>query len=100
MEKTGVYFEMTETFTLENMFAMELDKHADVLNEIVTAAIKEIAIEKVGLLPGRPGWGGGRGVAATRPCSPTTRAWATREHAYWDGGLAGEAASPCRLCLF
>uniref|UniRef100_G1NVC6 Dynein axonemal heavy chain 10 n=1 Tax=Myotis lucifugus TaxID=59463 RepID=G1NVC6_MYOLU len=46
MEKTGVYFEMTETFTLENMFAMELDKHADVLNEIVTAAIKEIAIEK------------------------------------------------------
>ncbi|XP_049721902.1 dynein axonemal heavy chain 10 isoform X2 [Elephas maximus indicus] len=46
MEKTGVFFEMTETFTLENMFAMELDKHADVLNEIVTAAIKEIAIEK------------------------------------------------------
>lgn len=58
MEKTGVYFEMTETFTLENMFAMELDKHADVLNEIVTAAIKEIAIEKVGLLPGRPRRGG------------------------------------------
>ncbi|XP_006894689.1 PREDICTED: dynein heavy chain 10, axonemal [Elephantulus edwardii] len=46
MEKTGVFFEMTETFTLENMFAMELDKHTDVLNEIVTAAIKEIAIEK------------------------------------------------------
>uniref|UniRef100_A0A673VC35 Dynein axonemal heavy chain 10 n=1 Tax=Suricata suricatta TaxID=37032 RepID=A0A673VC35_SURSU len=46
MEKTGVVFEMTETFTLENMFAMELDKHTDVLNEIVTAAIKEIAIEK------------------------------------------------------
>ncbi|XP_075390744.1 dynein axonemal heavy chain 10 [Tenrec ecaudatus] len=46
MEKTGVFFEMTETFTLENMFAMELHKHADVLNEIVTAAIKEIAIEK------------------------------------------------------
>ncbi|KAM9193992.1 dynein axonemal heavy chain 10 [Dugong dugon] len=46
MEKTGVFFEMTDTFTLENMFAMELDKHADVLNEIVTAAIKEIAIEK------------------------------------------------------
>lgn len=49
MEKTHVFFEMTETFTLENMFAMELDKHTDVLNEIVTAAIKEIAIEKVGL---------------------------------------------------
>ena len=42
-------FEMTETFTLENMFAMELHKHTDVLNEIVTSAIKEIAIEKVGL---------------------------------------------------
>ena len=49
MEKTGVVFEMTETFTLENMFAMELHKHKDVLNEIVTSAIKEIAIEKVGL---------------------------------------------------
>ncbi|XP_004690685.2 PREDICTED: dynein heavy chain 10, axonemal [Condylura cristata] len=46
MEKTGVFFEMTETFTLENMFAMELHKHVDVLNEIVTSAIKEIAIEK------------------------------------------------------
>ncbi|XP_036777654.2 dynein axonemal heavy chain 10 [Manis pentadactyla] len=46
MEKTGVFFEMTETFTLENMFAMELHKHMDVLNEIVTSAIKEIAIEK------------------------------------------------------
>ncbi|XP_004753142.1 dynein axonemal heavy chain 10 isoform X1 [Mustela putorius furo] len=46
MEKTGVFFEMTETFTLENMFAMELHKHTDVLNEIVTAAVKEIAIEK------------------------------------------------------
>ena len=50
MEKTGVIFEMTETFTLENMFAMELHKHTDVLNEIVTSAIKEIAIEKVGVL--------------------------------------------------
>lgn len=47
MEKTGVVFEMTETFTLENMFAMELHKHTDVLGEIVTAAIKEVAIEKV-----------------------------------------------------
>ncbi|KAM8812104.1 dynein axonemal heavy chain 10 [Rhynchonycteris naso] len=46
MDKTGVFFEMTETFTLENMFAMELHKHTDVLSEIVTAAIKEIAIEK------------------------------------------------------
>ncbi|XP_034494845.1 dynein heavy chain 10, axonemal isoform X4 [Ailuropoda melanoleuca] len=46
MEKTGVFFEMTETFTLENMFAMELHKHTDVLNGIVMAAVKEIAIEK------------------------------------------------------
>ncbi|XP_021113285.1 dynein heavy chain 10, axonemal isoform X2 [Heterocephalus glaber] len=46
MEKTGVFFEMTETFTLENMFAMELHKHTDVLNEIVTTAVKEVAIEK------------------------------------------------------
>ncbi|KAM9056172.1 dynein axonemal heavy chain 10 isoform 4-T4 [Megaptera novaeangliae] len=46
MEKTGVMFEMTETFTLENMFAMELHTHTDVLNEIVTSAVKEIAIEK------------------------------------------------------
>ncbi|XP_069880965.1 dynein axonemal heavy chain 10 isoform X1 [Dipodomys merriami] len=46
MEKTGVFFEMTETFTLENMFAMELHKHSDVLNGIVTAAVKEVAIEK------------------------------------------------------
>ncbi|XP_052023863.1 dynein axonemal heavy chain 10 [Apodemus sylvaticus] len=46
MEKTGVFFEMTETFTLENMFAMELHKHTEVLNEIVTAAVKEVAIEK------------------------------------------------------
>ncbi|XP_039327853.2 dynein axonemal heavy chain 10 isoform X2 [Saimiri boliviensis] len=46
MEKTSVFFEMTETFTLENMFAMELHKHTEVLNEIVTAAVKEVAIEK------------------------------------------------------
>lgn len=47
MEKTDVFFEMTETFTLENMFAMELHRHTEVLNEIVTAAVKEVAIEKV-----------------------------------------------------
>lgn len=48
MEKTGVFFEMTETFTLENMFAMELHSHTEVLNEIVTEAVKEVAIERVG----------------------------------------------------
>lgn len=72
MEKTGVFFEMTETFTLENMFAMELDKHTDVLNEIVTAAVKEVAIEKVGL---RSGAVGSRGAA--RP--PGERASAAAE---------------------
>uniref|UniRef100_A0A8C5JYE8 Dynein, axonemal, heavy chain 10 n=1 Tax=Jaculus jaculus TaxID=51337 RepID=A0A8C5JYE8_JACJA len=46
MEKTGVFFEMTETFTLENMFAMELHKHTEVLSEIVMAAVKEVAIER------------------------------------------------------
>ncbi|XP_012518857.1 PREDICTED: dynein heavy chain 10, axonemal [Propithecus coquereli] len=46
MEKTGVFFETTDTFTLENMFAMELHRHTDVLKEIVTSAIKEVAIEK------------------------------------------------------
>lgn len=59
-----MYFEMSETFTLENMFAMELDKHADVLSDIVTAAIKEIAIEKVALL--RAALVGGRGRLTAR----------------------------------
>lgn len=53
MEKTGVFFEMTETFTLENMFAMELHRHTGVLSDIVTAALKEVAIEKVGCAGGR-----------------------------------------------
>ncbi|OWK54873.1 Dynein heavy chain 10, axonemal [Lonchura striata] len=47
MEKTGTRFEMkTETFTLENMFAMELHKHTVVISDIVGTAIKELAIEK------------------------------------------------------
>ncbi|XP_044541337.1 dynein axonemal heavy chain 10 [Gracilinanus agilis] len=46
MEKTGIFFEMTDTFTLENMFAMELHKHTDVIQEIVVSAVKEITIEK------------------------------------------------------
>lgn len=49
MNRTGVHFEMTtETFTLENMFAMELHKYIDVINEIVGCAVKELSIEKVG----------------------------------------------------
>ncbi|KAM4891097.1 dynein axonemal heavy chain 10 [Sylvia borin] len=47
MEKTGTRFEMkTETFTLENMFAMELHKHKEVISDIVGTAVKELAIEK------------------------------------------------------
>ncbi|KAF4798840.1 Dynein-1-alpha heavy chain, flagellar inner arm I1 complex [Turdus rufiventris] len=47
MEKTGTRFEMkTETFTLENMFAMELHRHADVISDIVGTAVKELSIEK------------------------------------------------------
>ncbi|XP_041266334.1 dynein heavy chain 10, axonemal [Onychostruthus taczanowskii] len=47
MEKTGTRFEMkTETFTLENMFAMELHKHTVVISDIVGTAIKELGIEK------------------------------------------------------
>ncbi|XP_056232067.1 dynein axonemal heavy chain 10 [Seriola aureovittata] len=47
MEKTGTSFEMNlDSFTLENMFAMELHKYANVISEIVTAAVKELSIEK------------------------------------------------------
>ncbi|KAK7889071.1 hypothetical protein WMY93_024631 [Mugilogobius chulae] len=47
MERTGTSFEMkSESFTLENMFAMELHKHANVIGDIVTSAVKELSIEK------------------------------------------------------
>ncbi|XP_076854099.1 dynein axonemal heavy chain 10 [Brachyhypopomus gauderio] len=47
MERTGTNFEMNPyTFTLENMFAMELHKHASVIGDIVTSAVKELSIEK------------------------------------------------------
>ncbi|NWU42756.1 DYH10 protein, partial [Hylia prasina] len=47
MEKTGTRFEMkTETFTLENMFAMELHRHKEVISDIVGTAVKELTIEK------------------------------------------------------
>ncbi|XP_063753564.1 dynein axonemal heavy chain 10 [Eleginops maclovinus] len=46
MEKTGTRFEMNDSFTLENMFAMELNKYANVIGEIVTSAVKELSIEK------------------------------------------------------
>ncbi|XP_054466216.1 dynein axonemal heavy chain 10 [Anoplopoma fimbria] len=47
MERTGTSFEMNpESFTLENMFAMELNKYANVIGDIVTSAVKELSIEK------------------------------------------------------
>ncbi|XP_069475795.1 dynein axonemal heavy chain 10 [Ambystoma mexicanum] len=47
MAKTGTSFEMNpDTFTLENMFAMELHKYANVIGDTVAAAVKELSIEK------------------------------------------------------
>ncbi|KAK2902109.1 hypothetical protein Q8A73_011855 [Channa argus] len=47
MERTGTMFEMNpESFTLENMFAIELHKYANVIGDIVTTAVKELSIEK------------------------------------------------------
>ena len=51
MEKTGQTFDMNaETFTLQNIFAMELHRFQDKIAEIVNCAIKELAIEKVSSL--------------------------------------------------
>lgn len=92
MEKTGVVFEMTETFTLENMFAMELHRHTDVLNEIVTAAVKEVAIEKVGARPGKVPRAADPVPRASRP---PTSPWGgpcffqKRRHAVSPEGFAG-----------
>lgn len=48
MDKTGQKFEINpETFTLQNIFAMELHRFQDKIGEIVTCAVKELAIEKV-----------------------------------------------------
>ncbi|XP_066511362.1 dynein axonemal heavy chain 10-like isoform X1 [Hoplias malabaricus] len=47
MERTGTSFEMNpDTFTLENMFTMELHKHGTVIGDIVTSAVKELSMEK------------------------------------------------------
>lgn len=51
MEKTGTSFEINpDNFTLENMFAMELHKYANVIGGIVTSAVKELGIEKASFL--------------------------------------------------
>lgn len=48
MERTGTSFEMNpNTFTLENMFSMELHKYGNVISDIVTSAVKELGIETV-----------------------------------------------------
>ena len=48
MVKTGKSFDMNpETFTLDNLFAMELHNFKDVIGNIVTSAAKELSIEKV-----------------------------------------------------
>ncbi|KFP31699.1 Dynein heavy chain 10, axonemal, partial [Colius striatus] len=47
MERTETSFEMTtEAFTLENLFAMELHRHSDVISEIIGVAVKELRLEK------------------------------------------------------
>nr|XP_026696380.1 dynein heavy chain 10, axonemal isoform X1 [Ciona intestinalis]XP_026696381.1 dynein heavy chain 10, axonemal isoform X2 [Ciona intestinalis] len=47
MTKTGKNFDMNpDTFTLENLFSMQLHNYADTIAEIVTAASKELSIEK------------------------------------------------------
>nr|CAH8856482.1 unnamed protein product [Trichobilharzia regenti] len=47
MRRTGQTFDMNpETFTLANIFAMELHRFADQISEIVSFAIKELSIEK------------------------------------------------------
>ena len=47
MESTKKNFDMNpETFTLENLFAMELHNYADTISEIVTSASKELSIER------------------------------------------------------
>ncbi|CAL8247788.1 unnamed protein product [Merluccius merluccius] len=47
MERTGTSFDMNpDTFTLENMFSIELHKYGGVIGDIVTSAVKELSIEK------------------------------------------------------
>ncbi|XP_076108254.1 dynein axonemal heavy chain 10-like isoform X2 [Mytilus galloprovincialis] len=47
MEKTGQKFDINpETFTLANVFSMELHRYQETIGEIVTKASKEMSIEK------------------------------------------------------
>ena len=48
MNKTGQKFDINpDTFTLQNVFSMELHRFQDTIAEIVTCATKELSIEKV-----------------------------------------------------
>ncbi len=48
MKETGIEFDMNpDTFTLENLFAMELSRFNETIQTIVTSASKELQIEKV-----------------------------------------------------
>lgn len=48
MRETGIEFDMNlETFTLANLFAMELHRFYETIQSIVTSASKELQIEKV-----------------------------------------------------
>ena len=48
MTKTGQKFDINpETFTLANVFSMELHRYHETIAEIVTMASKEMSIEKV-----------------------------------------------------
>lgn len=47
MQKTGQYFDMSpDKFTLDNMFAMEISRYTDIVEEVIAAAVKELSIEK------------------------------------------------------
>ena len=47
MELTKMNFDLNpDTFTLDNMFAMELHRFNDIIQDIVGSAVKELSIEK------------------------------------------------------
>ena len=47
MELTKMNFDLNpETFTLQNMFAMELHRFIEIIQDIVSSAVKELSIEK------------------------------------------------------
>ena len=47
MKETGKSFDMSpDTFTLANLFSMELHRYQEVIEDIVTSATKELSIEK------------------------------------------------------